>query len=88
FLCFLVVFSRYDFTLCYVLLLILGLDLLMFVVFSSFYYSHMADVGYGSLGALLFSLMMTGSMSHRVKRSSTPPLHLLFISSNQRRVCV
>uniref|UniRef100_A0A3B3ZFB8 Uncharacterized protein n=1 Tax=Periophthalmus magnuspinnatus TaxID=409849 RepID=A0A3B3ZFB8_9GOBI len=58
--------SRYDFTLCYVLLLILGLDLLMFVVFSSFYYSHMADVGYGSLGALLFSLMMTGSMSHRV----------------------
>ncbi|KAJ0059315.1 hypothetical protein NL108_015492 [Boleophthalmus pectinirostris] len=65
--------SRYDFTVCYGLLLILCLDLFMFVIFSSFYYYHMAQVAYGSLGALLFSLflmadvqLMTGSMNNRV----------------------
>lgn len=50
--------SRYDFTVCYGFLLILSVDLLMFGIFSSFYYSHMAQVGYGTLGALLFSLFL------------------------------
>ncbi|KAK7944997.1 hypothetical protein WMY93_000725 [Mugilogobius chulae] len=65
--------SRYDFTVCYGLLLILSVDLIMFGVFSTFYYSHMADVAYGALGALLFSLflmadvqMMMGTMSYRL----------------------
>lgn len=62
--------SRYDFTLCYGLLLILVVDLVMFGVFSSFYYSHMAQVAYGTLGALLFSLFLMADvqlmMSDRV----------------------
>ncbi|XP_072296408.1 protein lifeguard 1 [Eucyclogobius newberryi] len=65
--------SRYDFTVCYGLLLVLSVDLLMFGVFSSFYYSHMAQVAYGALGALLFSLflmadvqLMMGTMNRGV----------------------
>ncbi|CAL1579141.1 unnamed protein product [Knipowitschia caucasica] len=50
--------TRYDFTVCYGLLLVLSVDLLMFVVFSSFYYTHMAQVAYGALGALIFSLFL------------------------------
>lgn len=50
--------SRYDFTICYGFLLVLLVDLLMLGVFSTFYYSHMAQVAYGTLGALLFSLFL------------------------------
>lgn len=50
--------TRFDFTLCYGLLLILSVDLIMFGVFSTFYYTHMAQVAYGTLGALLFSLFL------------------------------
>lgn len=65
--------TRYDFTVCYGLLLILSVDLIMFGVFSTFYYSHMAQIAYGTLGALLFSLflmadiqLMMGTMSYRI----------------------
>uniref|UniRef100_A0A8C6WJS9 Uncharacterized protein n=1 Tax=Neogobius melanostomus TaxID=47308 RepID=A0A8C6WJS9_9GOBI len=50
--------TRFDFSVCYGLLLILSVDLLMFGVFSTFYYTHMAQVAYGTLGALLFSLFL------------------------------
>lgn len=49
--------TRYDFTVCYGLLLILLVDLFMFGFFCTFYYSHVAQVAYGTLGALLFSLV-------------------------------
>lgn len=65
--------TRLDFTPCYGVMLILSLDLVMFGLFSSFYYSHMADIAYGCLGALLFSLflmidvqLLMGSMSYRL----------------------
>ncbi|CAJ1072836.1 protein lifeguard 1 [Xyrichtys novacula] len=64
--------TRIDFTFCYGFLLVLLVDFFMFGIFCSFYYSHVADIGYGCLGALLFSLflmidvqLLTGSMSHR-----------------------
>ncbi|XP_074544402.1 protein lifeguard 1 [Halichoeres trimaculatus] len=64
--------TRLDFTPCYGVMLILLLDLVMFGIFSSFYYSHIADIAYGCLGALLFSLflmidvqLLMGSMSYR-----------------------
>ncbi|XP_035527135.1 protein lifeguard 1 [Morone saxatilis] len=50
--------TRYDFTICYGILLILLVDLLMFGFFSTFYYSYMADIAYGCLGALLYSLFL------------------------------
>lgn len=50
--------TRFEFGICYGLLLILAVDVIMFGVFSSFYYSHMAQVGYGTLGALVFSLFL------------------------------
>ncbi|AWP03691.1 putative protein lifeguard 1-like [Scophthalmus maximus] len=65
--------TRYDFTICYGVLLILAVDLIMFCVFCTFYYSYVADVAYGCLGALLFSLfllvdcqLMMGAMSYRL----------------------
>lgn len=65
--------TRYDFTVCYGLLLILLVDLFMFGFFCTFYYSHVAQVAYGTLGALLFSLflmvdiqLMMGTMSYRL----------------------
>nr|XP_057937836.1 protein lifeguard 1 [Doryrhamphus excisus] len=65
--------TRYEMGICHGLLLILGVDLLMFGVFSTFYYSYIAEVCYGSLGALLYALflmmdcqMMMGLMGHRL----------------------
>ncbi|XP_061549854.1 protein lifeguard 1 [Phycodurus eques] len=65
--------TRYDFSCCYGLLLILAVDLLMFGVFSSFYYLHIVQVCYGCLGALLYSLflmadcqLMMGVLSYRL----------------------
>lgn len=65
--------TRYDFTICYGVVLILAVDLLMFGLFCTFYYSYIAEVAYGCLGALLYSLflmidcqLLTGTMSHRV----------------------
>lgn len=65
--------TRYDFTICYGVLLILAVDLIMFGIFCTFYYSYISDVAYGCLGALLYSLflmidcqLMMGMMSHRL----------------------
>lgn len=49
--------TRYDFTICYGVLLILAVDLIMFGFFCTFYYSYVAEVAYGCLGALLYSLV-------------------------------
>lgn len=49
--------TRYDFTVCYGLLLILAVDLIMFGFFCTFYYSYIAEIAYGCLGALLYSLV-------------------------------
>nr|XP_020441804.1 protein lifeguard 1-like isoform X2 [Monopterus albus] len=65
--------TRFDFTICYGLLLILAVDLIMFGFFSIFYYHYITDICYGCLGALLYSLfliidcqLMMGMMSNRV----------------------
>ncbi|XP_061879117.1 protein lifeguard 1 [Entelurus aequoreus] len=65
--------TRYDLSICHGLLLVLAVDLLMFGVFSTFYYSYIAEVCYGSLGALLYALflmfdcqLMMGLMGHRL----------------------
>lgn len=49
--------TRIDFTACYGVMTILVLDLVLFGILSSFYYSHIAEISYGCLGALLFSLV-------------------------------
>ncbi|XP_049453813.1 protein lifeguard 1-like isoform X1 [Epinephelus fuscoguttatus] len=48
--------TRYDFTICYGVLLILAVDMIMFGFFCTFYYSYITDIAYGCLGALLYSL--------------------------------
>ncbi|XP_026169413.1 protein lifeguard 1 [Mastacembelus armatus] len=65
--------TRYDFTFCHGFLLVLVVDLIMFGFFCTFYYSYIADVCYGCLGALLYSLflmidcqLMMGKMSYRL----------------------
>lgn len=65
--------TRFDFTICYGIVLILAVDLLMFGFFSIFYYSYMADIAYGCLGALLYSLflmidcqLLMGTFSYRL----------------------
>ncbi|XP_045907493.1 protein lifeguard 1 [Micropterus dolomieu] len=65
--------TRYDFTICYGILLILAVDILMFGFFCTFYYSYISQIAYGCLGALLYSLflmidcqMMMGTMSYRL----------------------
>uniref|UniRef100_A0A673B5S6 Si:ch211-284o19.8 n=1 Tax=Sphaeramia orbicularis TaxID=375764 RepID=A0A673B5S6_9TELE len=65
--------TRFDFTICYGVALILVVDLLMFGFFCTFYYSYMADVAYGCLGALLYSLflmidcqLLMGTFSYRL----------------------
>lgn len=50
--------TRYDFTVCNGFLLVMAVVVIMFGFFSIFYYSYIADVAYGSLGALLFSLFL------------------------------
>ncbi|XP_061775546.1 protein lifeguard 1 isoform X2 [Nerophis ophidion] len=65
--------TRYDLSICHGLLLVLAVDLLMFGVFSTFYYSYIAEVCYGTLGALVYALflmfdcqLMMGLMGHRL----------------------
>nr|XP_046263803.1 protein lifeguard 1 isoform X2 [Scatophagus argus] len=65
--------TRYDFTICYGVLLILAVDLIMFGFFCTFYYSYVGEVAYGCLGALLYSLflmidcqLLMGTMSYRL----------------------
>ncbi|XP_044076705.1 protein lifeguard 1 isoform X2 [Siniperca chuatsi] len=65
--------TRYDFTICYGVLLILAVDIIMFGFFCTFYYSYITDVAYGCLGALLYSLflmidcqLLMGMMSYRL----------------------
>ncbi|KAM6990072.1 protein lifeguard 1 isoform 1-T2 [Tautogolabrus adspersus] len=50
--------TRFDFTICYGILLVLAVDMLVFLFFLTFYISHVADVAYGCLGALVFSLFL------------------------------
>ncbi|XP_060729616.1 protein lifeguard 1 [Tachysurus vachellii] len=50
--------TRVDFTVCNGILIVLAVDLLMFGVFSTFYYSHVLQIVYGSLGALVYSLFL------------------------------
>ncbi|XP_057713751.1 protein lifeguard 1 [Corythoichthys intestinalis] len=65
--------TRYEFSCCYGLLLIMVVDLLMFGIFSGFYYLYITQVVYGCLGALLYSLflmvdcqLMMGVLSYRL----------------------
>uniref|UniRef100_A0A3P9MY18 Si:ch211-284o19.8 n=1 Tax=Poecilia reticulata TaxID=8081 RepID=A0A3P9MY18_POERE len=65
--------TRYDFTIYYGVLLIMAVDVIMFGVICTFYYSHVASIIYGCLGALLYSLfllvdcqLMMGKMSYRL----------------------
>ncbi|XP_034743775.1 protein lifeguard 1 [Etheostoma cragini] len=65
--------TRFDFTICYGILLILFVDMIMFGFFCTFYYSYITDIVYGCLGALLYSLflmvdcqLMMGMMSYRL----------------------
>ncbi|XP_077381489.1 protein lifeguard 1 [Festucalex cinctus] len=65
--------TRYDFSCCYGLLLILVVDLVMFGVFCGFYYTYIPQVCYGCLGALVYSLflmcdcqLMMGVLSYRL----------------------
>ncbi|XP_058506678.1 protein lifeguard 1 [Solea solea] len=65
--------TRYDFTIFNGVLLILAVDLIMFGFLCTFCYSFIADVAYGCLGALLYSLflmvdcqLMMGMMSFRL----------------------
>ncbi|KAM9791503.1 protein lifeguard 1 [Syngnathus typhle] len=65
--------TRYDFSWCYGILLIMMVDLLMFGFFSCFYYAYIPQVCYGTLGALLFALflmsdcqLMMGALSYRL----------------------
>ncbi|XP_072219790.1 protein lifeguard 1 [Leuresthes tenuis] len=65
--------TRYDFTICYGVLLVVAVDLIMFGIFCTFYYSYISDIAYGCLGALLYSLflmidcqLMMGMMSYRL----------------------
>lgn len=62
--------TRYDFTYCNSALLILVVDVAMFGIFCTFYYSYIAEVIYGCLGALLFSLVREGTRSSKVHRFS------------------
>ncbi|XP_034470545.1 protein lifeguard 1 [Hippoglossus hippoglossus] len=64
--------TRYDFTTCYGLLLILCVELIMFGFFAIFY-SNIGAIAYGCLGALVYSLflmfdcqLMMGAMSNRL----------------------
>uniref|UniRef100_A0A1A8DAI9 Glutamate receptor, ionotropic, N-methyl D-aspartate-associated protein 1 (Glutamate binding) n=1 Tax=Nothobranchius kadleci TaxID=1051664 RepID=A0A1A8DAI9_NOTKA len=50
--------ARYDFTIFYGVLLILLVDFVMFGFFCAFYSSHLSDIGYGCLGALLYALFL------------------------------
>uniref|UniRef100_UPI0037E92E18 protein lifeguard 1 n=1 Tax=Semicossyphus pulcher TaxID=241346 RepID=UPI0037E92E18 len=50
--------TRYDFTIWCGVLLILVVDIIMFGIFCTFYYSYIANIAYGCLGALLYSLFL------------------------------
>ncbi|KAM3866165.1 protein lifeguard 1 [Diretmus argenteus] len=65
--------TRLDFTVLYGVLLVLAVDLMVFGFFCTFYYSHVMEIVYGCLGALLFSLflildcqLMMGTMRYRL----------------------
>ncbi|XP_028329119.1 protein lifeguard 1-like, partial [Gouania willdenowi] len=65
--------TKWDFTICYGVVLILAVDLIMFGIICIFYNSYITDVVYGCLGALFYSLfllidcqLMMGVMSFRL----------------------
>uniref|UniRef100_A0A7N6B4S4 Uncharacterized protein n=1 Tax=Anabas testudineus TaxID=64144 RepID=A0A7N6B4S4_ANATE len=68
--CFAAVSSRYDFTICYGVALVLAVDLIMFGFFSIFYYSVVTEIVYGCLGALLYSLFLMIDCQMLMGRSS------------------
>ncbi|XP_062259846.1 protein lifeguard 1 [Platichthys flesus] len=64
--------TRYDFTTCYGILLILSIEILMFGFFAIFF-SNIGAIAYGCLGALVYSMLlmidcqlMMGAMSYRL----------------------
>uniref|UniRef100_A0A3Q0RUS2 Si:ch211-284o19.8 n=1 Tax=Amphilophus citrinellus TaxID=61819 RepID=A0A3Q0RUS2_AMPCI len=64
--------NRFDFNICNSILLVVIVDIALFGIFCSFYYTYIAEVIYGCLGALLFSVylaidcqLMMGMMSYR-----------------------
>uniref|UniRef100_A0A1A7WN13 Glutamate receptor, ionotropic, N-methyl D-aspartate-associated protein 1 (Glutamate binding) n=2 Tax=Iconisemion striatum TaxID=60296 RepID=A0A1A7WN13_9TELE len=50
--------TRFDFSIFYGVLLILVVDFVMFGFFCTFYSSHLTEIGYGCLGALLYALFL------------------------------
>lgn len=58
--------TRVDFTVCNGILIVLAVDLLMFGVFSTFYYSHVLQIVYGSLGALVYALVSHRSEGNQI----------------------
>ncbi|KAM4605560.1 protein lifeguard 1 [Polymixia lowei] len=50
--------TRFDFTLWIGVLLVVFVDLVVFGVFCTFYYSHILEIVYGCVGALLYSLIL------------------------------
>ncbi|XP_067870550.1 protein lifeguard 1 isoform X2 [Heterodontus francisci] len=67
--------TRFDFTYCYSFLLVLSIVVLMFGFFCIFFYNHILQIVYGSVGALLFSLFLAADIQlilakHRFSLSS------------------
>ncbi|XP_060901318.1 protein lifeguard 1 [Labrus mixtus] len=50
--------TRFEFNICYGILLVLAVDMIVFFIFLTFYISHVLDVTYGCLGALVFALFL------------------------------
>ncbi|XP_046883742.1 protein lifeguard 1 [Hypomesus transpacificus] len=48
-----------SFTVCYGALLVILVDLVMFLIFCTFYYNNVLQIVYGCLGALLFALFLS-----------------------------
>ncbi|KAK1878618.1 Protein lifeguard 1 [Dissostichus eleginoides] len=71
--------TRYDFTVCYGVLLILSVDLIMFGIFSTFYSSYLGDIAYGCFGALLYSLVWEKITISIFLTLPPPPLPLQFL---------
>ncbi|XP_062337518.1 protein lifeguard 1 [Osmerus eperlanus] len=48
-----------SFSVCYGVLLVILVDLVMFLIFCTFYYNNVVQIVYGCLGALLFALFLS-----------------------------
>ncbi|KAM9323102.1 protein lifeguard 1 [Pholidichthys leucotaenia] len=74
------IMTCYDFTIRNGILLIIVVNIVMFGIFCSFYYSDIADIGYGCLGTLIYSLAIMELCFDRVARPEP--------RADQRRVCL